>query len=295
MAKPFFVIGKNRSGTKWLSNIIAKHPDVTCVQGEGFSGILESNLFFQFPRAFGDLRQDENYCAMAACFSKTSYFRITGLDEKVLFAKKIVDYHEFLRHVLDAYAEKEKTSYWLQKASPQVLPQLYTAFPDATFVVINRNITDSIRSSIALARRDGTKVRSIFSEMALYQLGKKIYDQFKRKRNVLFVTFEQLKEDRESVTKRVCEFVHLDFVDEMLEDDFEKNTSFKNEANRQRALSRFDECCIAFFAPLFRLVPLILLRASRRMFGHSRNPNRSRFISDTFLSMRKQYGWSDED
>ncbi|MCK4320989.1 sulfotransferase [candidate division WOR-3 bacterium] len=40
MASPIFVIGKNRSGTKWLSNVIANHKDVACIQHELFGGIL---------------------------------------------------------------------------------------------------------------------------------------------------------------------------------------------------------------------------------------------------------------
>ncbi|MFW6008127.1 MAG: hypothetical protein ACOCP8_02575 [archaeon] len=39
-----FVIGKNRSGTKWLSNTVANHKDVFCVQRPGAGGILETNL-----------------------------------------------------------------------------------------------------------------------------------------------------------------------------------------------------------------------------------------------------------
>ncbi len=295
MAKPVFVIGKNRSGTKWLSNIIGSHPEVAAVQGEEFTGILESNLFFQFPEAFGDLRNSENYCAMAACSSRTSVFECTGLDEKLLFAEKINDYHKFFRQVMDAYAAKDNKHRWLQKANPLVLPQLYTAFPDAQFVITNRDITDSIRSSIALAQRNGTKGSSIFGEMALYHLGEKMYNQFRGKSNVMFVTFEDLKGDREAVTRRICEFLRLQFDARMLEDAYQKNTSFKNGSSRANALSRTEERCISLFGPLARRIPLGLLKAFRLMFGRNRNPNRSRFISASFLTLRKQYGWSSED
>ncbi len=293
--KPVFVIGKNRSGTKWLSNIIGNHPDVAAVQGEDFTGILESNLFFQFPKVFGDLRDSENYCAMAACFSRTSFFQCTGLDERVLFAAKIDDYHEFFRHVMNAYAAKENKPHWLQKTNPLVLPQLHAAFPDAQFIITNRDITDSIRSSLALAKRNGTKGSSIFSEMALYHLGEKIYNQFRGKSNVMFVTFEDLKGNKEAATKRICEFLRLQFDARMLEDAYQKNTSFKNGSSRANALSRTEERCISLFGPLARRIPLGLLKAFRRMFGRNRNPNRSRFISGSFLTLRKQYGWSGED
>ncbi len=295
MAKPVFVIGKNRSGTKWLSNIIGSHPEVAAVQGEEFTGILESNLFFQFPEVFGDLRDSENYCAMAACFSRTSFFECTGLDERILFAKNFEDYHEFFRHIMEAYAAKENKPHWLQKANPLVLPQLYAAFPDARFVITSRGITDSIRSNIVLAKRNGVKRASIFGEMALYYLGEKISDQFRGKSNVMFVTFEDLKRDRETVTKRVCEFLCLDFDDRMLEDVYGKNTSFKSVAGGASAMSRTEQRCISLLGPLVCLTPVRLLKAFRRMFGRNRNPNRSKFIQASFLTLRKRYGWSGED
>ncbi len=293
--RPVFVIGKNRSGTKWLSNIIGNHPDVAAVQGEEFAGILESNLFFQFPEVFGDLRDSENYCAMAACFSQTSFFQCTGLDERILFAEKIEDYHEFFRHIMNAYAAKEKKPHWLQKANPLVLPQLYAAFPHARFIIISRSVKDNIRSSIALVRRNGIKGASVFSEMALYHLGERICRQYSRKPNVMSVTFEDLKGDREAVTGRICKFLRLDFDVRMLEDAYQKNTSFKSGSSRANALSRTEEWCISLFGPLVRRSPLGLLKALRLMFGRNRNPNRSRFISASFLTLRKQYKWPGED
>ncbi|MBA7629902.1 hypothetical protein ES703_37409 [subsurface metagenome] len=50
MASPIFVIGKNRSGTKWLSNVIANHKDIACIQHELFGGILEANVISRMPK-----------------------------------------------------------------------------------------------------------------------------------------------------------------------------------------------------------------------------------------------------
>ncbi len=42
---PIFIVGTNRSGTKWLSNILANHPDVAAVQTERTLGIVETYMF----------------------------------------------------------------------------------------------------------------------------------------------------------------------------------------------------------------------------------------------------------
>lgn len=295
MARPIFVIGKARSGTKWLSNIIGGNSEVACVQGEDFTGILETNLFFLLPQAFGDLRRDENYCAMAACYAKTSFFRITGLDEKILFERKVEDYHAFFRQVMDSYAEKEGKPNWLQKTDPMVLPALHEAFPDAQFVVIRRGILANLRSSTTLAKKLDVKENSIFSEMAMHAYGEKIYDLYRGKPNVTFVKFEDLLGDRQGVTRGVCEFLGLEFQEAMLSPSYRKNTSFGDKASRARALSAGQEWTIALLGKLFRVLPMWFLKISRERFGHNRNPSRSRFVPGTFLSLRQEYGWDRKD
>lgn len=74
MASPIFVIGRNRSGTKWLSNIIASHHDVAAVQHEEHFGILEAtDVFLNMPILFGDLSIAENYMGFLDCFSQTDF------------------------------------------------------------------------------------------------------------------------------------------------------------------------------------------------------------------------------
>ena len=131
--------------------------------------------------------------------------------------------------------------------------------------------------------------------MAQYHLGEKIYHQFKERPNVVFATFEDLKQDREKVIKSVCEFLHLDFYDRMLEDAFEKNTSFSKGIGREHILTQSDMRCINLLEPLFQMMPLALLKIFRRLFGSSRDPNGGKFITKSFSMLRKQHGWPDKD
>jgi len=74
MARPIFVLGRNRSGTKWLTNLIANHPDVYCVQSESHGGVIETNLFDRADTSFGNPAIAENYIAFMAWFEQTDFF-----------------------------------------------------------------------------------------------------------------------------------------------------------------------------------------------------------------------------
>lgn len=296
LPEPVFVIGKNRSGTKWLSNIIARHNDIASVQGDEFGGILECNLFLTFPAAFGCLSYKENYCAMASAFSKTSFFQLTGLDESLLFNRQIADYCEFFRHVMDAYAEKSRKSRWLQKASPLALPMLYASFPDARFVLTSRNMVDNIRSSLGLRLlHKDARPTGLARASALYYLSEKTARLYEGKPNVIKVTYEDLRRDKRRTTESVCDSLELPFQESMLDDKYKKNTSFQKGVKKDDILSPRDVWKLQGLSLLFRFMPLWLLRWTSDRFGRHRDPRGSRFIALTYSMLRQQYKWDDED
>ncbi len=291
MPQPIFVIGKNRCGTKWLSNCIANHPEVACVQGEDFTGILETNFFVQFPMAFGNLSQSENFCALAACFSQTSFFKITGLPESVLFEKHFTEYPAFFRHVMDAYARKQGCDYWLQKAGPLTLPLIYPAFPDARFIIINRERVDSVKSGLTLTKSRGWEKWGVLNEVAVAQLNDKTAALYEDLANVTGVSYEQLRNDRRKTIETLCEFLDLSWVDAFMEDHWRKNTSFSSAEDRKHSLSPRQVHWVRVCDRLLSLLPLSVLRLMRKWKGRRNNPDDNRFISSTFRFVRKEYGW----
>ena len=65
---PILVIGKNRSGTKWVSNLLANHSSIRAVQAPQHGGIIETNFFGMMQQVFGDIGRVENYiAAVEAC------------------------------------------------------------------------------------------------------------------------------------------------------------------------------------------------------------------------------------
>lgn len=101
MAQPIFIIGKNRSGTKWLSNIIAAHKEIACVQRPGAGGILESNTLSNMYYIFGSLKHDNNFIGFLECKAKTNFFKLSGLSKEFFYKKRPETYYSFFRLLMD--------------------------------------------------------------------------------------------------------------------------------------------------------------------------------------------------
>ena len=156
MSDAIFVFGKNRSGTKWLSNLIANHSDVACLQLASSSGIAETNLFQNFPDTFGDLTHKENRLAFLACYTRTTAFKISGLSERDLYEQRFDSYFEFFDQLMNKVAGRAQKAYWLQKGSSLELPQVIKHYPKAKFVIIRRgDAKANILSNLTLFTRDG--------------------------------------------------------------------------------------------------------------------------------------------
>ena len=82
--RPIIVVGMNRSGTKWLSNIIARHRDVIAVQSPRTNGIVETNMFGPLPDKF-DLSSPDEYIGLVELWAATHFFRCTGVDKELFY------------------------------------------------------------------------------------------------------------------------------------------------------------------------------------------------------------------
>ena len=71
MAKPIFIVGKNRSGTKWLSNILLNHPNIAGIQSDYHRGILETNMFQNMPIIFGNLKDIDNFIGVTEPYEES--------------------------------------------------------------------------------------------------------------------------------------------------------------------------------------------------------------------------------
>lgn len=292
MVKPILVVGRNRSGTKWLSNSIANHPDVACVQRPGAGGILETNLLSYMPRLFGNLSIDENYYGFITCFAQTNFFKLTGLDKRVLFTYRINSYYRFFEYIMELYAQKEGKEYWLQKTNSLQLERLLSEFPDAKFIIIQRNIKDNIRSTVGLRKLTGNShpVGGVIRDIMGYYLFHKVESCFQNRDNVFATKYELLKETREQTLKQISDFIGIQFNPGMLVDIYKKNTSFKKGVSKKDVLNKRELFTIELLSPVLKQLPWyvynIIWKTARRIRGT--RPDDKRFISLTFSLLAQE-------
>jgi len=255
-AKPIFVIGLNRSGTKWLSNELSKHSEIACVRNEN-TGIRETNMFRALGRKF-DLNHLDDYIGMVELWSSTDFFLRTGVDKTIFFSEGpfLTDQYLLFARLMDAFASKQGKVYWLQKASPIAGLELVERFPDAHYVIVRRKMVDQIRSNIGrLARpRWNAIARAAFS----YVRDNQILDRLQAKSHCPSVSYEELKADRERIIHDLLKGwgITSGELDESIA--FRPNTTFPESTGREEYFQTRQRLWIHFCAFLARLLPFSL-------------------------------------
>lgn len=291
MPSPIFVVGRNRSGTKWLSNILANHPDVASVQRPGAGGILE-NFLPQMSILFGDLSIDENYYGFTTCFAQTNLFKLTGFDEQVLYTKRINNYYGFFRYIMDLYGQKEGKSYWLHKANSLQLEEICLEFPDAKIIIIQRDVEDNIRSTVGLRRLNNIQPPpgGVIRDVSGYYFYQKVESRFQERGNVFTTKYELLKENKERTVASICDFIGIKYDAHMLVDRFRENTSFRNGISKEEILTKQDLIAIKLFSPIFKVLPWQLYQTTAKFAHHIRGvrPTDKRFMSLEFTLLEQE-------
>ncbi|MCF8095112.1 MAG: sulfotransferase [Desulfobacteraceae bacterium] len=299
MSQPIFVVGKDRSGTKWLSNIIASHNDIACVQRSDAGGILESNTLSRMYNIFGTLKHEDNFIGFLELKSKTDFFQLTGLSKDLFYSKRPISYYSFFRELMDMFAEKSNKSFWVQKADTLLLDSLYKEFPNAKFVLIERNPTDNIKSTIGLRKRKNPDYpKNMLGELARYVYRIKINKLYKDKKNVMLIDFKDLQTNRKNAVDRICKFLSIQINDDMLTDAFEKNTSFKTRNDKEKILNCYDIAKIKLLLPILSAIPLyaykILHKIHLRLKPLSRlHKERDQFIPGSFELLKEEIHFSE--
>lgn len=286
-ATPIFVIGRNRSGTKWLSNLISNHPDVASLQREGAGGIIEVNELYNLERVFGDPAVEENRMAFLAYFKTCNAFHLSGLDPASVDKIDFVSYQDFFGQFMNQYRVKADKVRWLQKSMPLALPKLLAAFPESKFILTERlDYLDNIRSSIALKWREAGAVGSkrLIVEAFHYQQARKYVDQYRDEPNVYDTSYEAIRSDKEAVLKSVCAFLELKFDEMSYQDTFAPNTSYDTGISKDTVLSAWDKFLLKAYISTLRMLPFrfYALISSILASLHRYQPGRRMFHEHSF-------------
>ncbi len=286
MIRPIILIGMNRSGTKWVSNIICSHDEVIGVQSERAGGILETNMFGTMQDKF-NLGHPDEYIGLVELWAATHFFQLVGLDKKLFYElsprpRNVLQLFELL---MNEYARRNGKSYWLQKTSPRRAQRVLEYFTNARIVVVRRELMDTIRSTLGLQRMYGK--RSLFRATweCVYQ--NKLLDRICRRYPAIQVSYEALRADPGREEARLLAALGL-VPGKRSASSFPRNTSFQSGDQRRSILSAREQFAARVIAQLVALLPLDVISgaiAVRAVFA-GRRP--MPLVADTFGELGDQ-------
>lgn len=255
---PILVVGMNRTGTKWVSNIICSHIDVFGAQSERSRGILETNMFGIMQEKF-DLSFPDEYVALIELWSMTELFKCAKGDKLIFYSLSPRPRNAltlFERLMSDA-AISDGKQFWIQKTSPMRALHALKYFKGARVVITRRGLIDTLRSSWAAHLR--YRPRKIIRSTYAYVRQEKILDKISRDQRAVEVRYENLVANSETESIRLFECLSLDPSRITSTVTYAKNTSFSSDKDRALVMSAKERQLVIFTAGLFRLVPLSLM------------------------------------
>jgi hypothetical protein len=268
---PVFVLGKHRSGTTWLANLLCRHPEIAGIQHERHRGIHESAFFSSIHGRYGDLQNKSSFIELVEVIAASDYFRLAGADRKRLHSLWPTSYEGLFRSVMDAYAARQAASYWVEKTPPHTLraEQLAQWYPDALFIGVVRDPEEVVASTIARSehrspagladrlRREVEIVRTAFSRSLYNRI---VASLATRSEKVLIVDYRDLLSDLPSELRRICGFLGIPYHEDLNVSSFPPNTSFTDGGPRSRVLSAPEARLVRFATWIFDGMPLAIAR-----------------------------------
>lgn len=280
MIRPIIVVGMNRSGTKWLSNIISRHPDVIAVQSRRNNGILETNMFGALPDKF-DLSRPDEYIGLVELWAATHFFRLTGLDKELFYrlSPRPGNGLQLFEILMNEYARRAHKGHWLQKTTPKLADKVLEHFPQARVVVIRRGLMDTMRSTIAMQSWSGR--RSFFRAAWDFVYQGKLLNRLCRQHPTVEMDFGTLRAEPAREEARL--FHELGLARENLsEDAFPPNVSFASNQQRRNIMSRRVSLFARLLVGAMWLIPLPILSAAIAGRARFRKRKIVPLVADTF-------------
>ena len=281
---PLILVGVNRSGTKWLSNILCNHSDVAGIQSEHHTGLIENN-FRNMQQAIGDLSRPDNYVALIELWSQTDFFSAAGTEKELFYRcsprpTTLLGVFELL---LNDLATRRKAGFWQQKMSPASALEVTPSLKNGPVIIIRRKLVPTLESTLEGYRRKGID-HSLFTAALSHGLQVRLLEKLRRKTDVVSVDYEKLRVDTENEVRRICDRVGLQFEPAMLTVSYRRNTSFPS--GRVRVLTRRDRVLAYLLYALSRCAPLTLLQWLKKAFGKGATGG---FVRGTFGDIKRRY------
>lgn len=287
MIRPIILIGMNRSGTKWVSNIICSHDDVIGVQSDRTGGILETNMFGAMQDKF-NLGYPDDYIGLIELWSATQFFQLAGIEKKFFYElsprpRKVLQLFELQ---MNEYARRNGRNYWLQKTAPRKAQRVLEYFTNARIVVVRRDLMDTIRSTLGLQSLHGTRNLVRATRECVYQ--NKLLDRICRRYPAIQVSYEALRADTAREEARL--FAELDLVAGKRSQpaSFPRNSSFASGEQRRNIMSARERLIAKVLARLVALLPVDAISAAIAVRAAFANRRPVPLVTDTFGELGDQ-------
>ena len=270
MPTPIFVVGKHRSGTTLLGNLLLDHPEIAGVRHKAHEGIHESAYFSHVEDRYRDLSMAQNYVEFAAVMSKSDYFMLAGVGFEDLLELYPSTYAEVFRYVMNRVAEQEEASFWVEKTPmhTELISRIGRYYSDARFVGIRRNVVSTALSMLHLTNRQDAPPVERMRYLLRVAADKYLLDRYMQMARrewpdrVLVVEFERLVSEQSAVLSHICSFLGLDHVD--LETRFPSNSSL--EGPKTVSIRGYEKRILwTIYKRVLPLIPATLLRSLKHV------------------------------
>lgn len=219
-AQPFFVLGSGRNGSTLLNRILNMHPDLFLPPEQYFlgNGIIKFQLYQHF-LLWRDMVKILLGELMEGAEAHQWRFRPTPV------VKSLFNTHDrSLQHVLDVIYREAAVQYgmcpkrWGDSTFLNIrfLPEIYTVFPQATFIFLVRDGRD-VLASFKESGEDIVGLQDPERCARHWVDTMRQYEWLKKRADVLMVRYEDLVVHPESMLKRVCGYLSVDYRTEMLD------------------------------------------------------------------------------
>ncbi len=246
MVYPIFGLGLARNGTTWLQNVLCNHEEIIGAQHKAHWGSKESHVCRNI-RYWGDFKETDRFIRFLELYSSGDHFKLADGDKEYFYQNRPRDFINFFFEIMDNYAKKEDGSYWTTKLDvtfythPELLEEFINRaedrYDEIKFIGIQRDYEDVLRSAINMQAFPWRKKFGLREVFAIFDVVKNAhgYNTINRiidKRDGLKLEFDELRNDRAVVIDKIVNYLDLDHSEEMLEDHYPPNSSYRAEEEK---------------------------------------------------------------
>lgn len=256
--KAIFVLGRHRSGTTWITNVIASHPEVFTPSHPAHHGQHESAFFSAIAPYFNWGKSEEDRIALRLVFERSDFYQLSvnGIDDRDLSSIRSV--FEYFRAFMDQAARSRGCNAWVENTPNHTLylRELIDNYPDAKFVAIHRDSFEAIRSGVY--HLDGESSLWMWVKVsiwtAVYESVLSRYDD-----ELYVIEYWQLTQRFQNVCRDLIDYLGLKY--EKIGNDYQKNTSFDDRERTKHPVMR--PLSIGIVAAINIVPPIVIEKLSR--------------------------------